>query len=74
MTMRLKASRDTVTGHETIDVDEAWRVHITARNGDAIEVIEQVDGSFAICAVTALGNELTIQPVARNRIILKVKP
>lgn len=74
MTMRLKASRDTVTGHETIDVDEAWRVHITARNGDAIEIIELIDGSFAICAVTTLGNELLVQPDARNRVVLKVKP
>jgi len=73
MTMNLRASRDTMTGHETLDVDDAWRVVLVARNGETIEVIELVDGSFTITAVTSLGCKLTIQPIAQNAIVVGAK-
>lgn len=73
MTMKLEASRDTHDGHEVVDVDGAWRLRIGARNGETIEVIEQLDGSFGITAVTSLGCKLTIQPIAQNAVILGTK-
>lgn len=73
MTMKLEASRDTHDGHEVVDVDGAWRLRIVARNGETIEVIEQLDGSFAITAATSIGCKLTVEPIAHNAIIVGVK-
>jgi hypothetical protein len=71
--MKLEATCDAREGTKTVDVDSAYRVRVIGRKGQVIEVVEQMDGSFAITAATSIGCKLTVEPIAHNAIIVGVK-
>lgn len=58
---------------ETVKGRKPYRIRIEGSNGDAIEVVEQMTGGFAITAVRNMGEQLVIKPIAHNRVVIEVK-
>lgn len=52
---------------------QAYRLRIEGKNGQAIEVVEQMEGGFLVASV-ALGSKLVIRPISGNAIIVESKP
>lgn len=57
----------------TVKDRKPYRVRIEGRNGDAIEIMEQMNGGFAITAASTLTAELLIVPITRSLIIVRTK-
>lgn len=49
-----------------------YRLRIEGKDGQAIEIVEQMGGGFLITSVTSmLSSSLVVYPVADNKIIIK---
>ena len=49
---------------------EPYRLHIEGKDGQFIEIVEQMDGGFSISSLRAL----TVIPITPNQIVVKAKP
>lgn len=49
-----------------------YRIRIEGKDGQIIEIVEQMNGGFYIAGLTSLNAQLAITPLGMNAIILKV--
>lgn len=56
------------------DMDEKtpYRVRLEANDGQAIEIVEQMDGGFLVLGAVGLTSKISLHPLGSNSIVIKV--